>query len=216
MKKVIQGLIIIPFVILYLQVSAEQARQLSWKDLVPADMVTVNPFAGLSEEQKNLLIWVISWYNNLSKSGQKADEDLMKEIDDATRELKDSGIDIRQMIAKIDEIRSSIVEELNGQRVRIPGYLLPLEASGSKVTEFLLVPYVGACIHVPPPPPNQIIHVKVNPKEGYKNKGLFEPVWVTGKISAKSMVKDLYLVDGSADINIGYALQANRIEPYKQ
>jgi hypothetical protein len=84
------------------------------------------------------------------------------------------------------------------------------------VTEFLLVPYVGACIHVPPPPPNQIVHVKVIRKGGYKNENLYEPVWVTGKINVKSMAKQLFLVDGFADIDIGYAIQANQVERYKK
>ena len=44
----------------------------------------------------------------------------------------------------------------------MPGYLLPLEFSGKLVSEFLLVPWVGACIHTPPPPPNQIVHVKTD------------------------------------------------------
>jgi hypothetical protein len=90
-----------------------------------------------------------------------------------------------------------------------------LELSDTKVTEFLLVPYIGACIHVPPRPPNQIVHVRTPKKKGYSSKNLYEPVWVTGGITAKSMVKDLYLSDGSAGVNIGYIMQAKRIEPYK-
>jgi hypothetical protein len=93
---------------------------------------------------------------------------------------------------------------------------LPLEISDTQVTEFLLVPYIGACIHVPSPPPNQIIHVRTPQRKGYRSESLFEPVWVTGVISAKSMVKDLFLVDGSAGIDIGYTMQANRIEPYDE
>jgi hypothetical protein len=110
----------------------------------------------------------------------------------------------------------AIVEELNGQRIRIPGYLLPLEMSDTKVKEFLLVPYIGACIHVPPPPPNQIVHVNIVQNEGYRVKTMYEPVWVSGEISVKSMVKDLYLVDGSAGVDIGYSMQATHIEPYKE
>ena len=106
---------------------------------------------------------------------------------------------------KREEIQTTLVEELNGKQVRIPGYLLPLEVSGFKVTEFLLVPYVGACIHVPPPPPNQIVYVKVLQNGGYKNKELYEPVWVTGKMKVTSMVKELYLADGSAGVDIGYS-----------
>ena len=109
-----------------------------------------------------------------------------------------------------------MVKELDGQLVRMPGYLLPLEVSSAKVTEFLLVPYVGACIHVPPPPPNQIIYVKAAQDNGYDSKKIFEPVWVTGVISVKSMSKELYLVDGSSGIDIGYGMQADKIEPYKE
>ena len=119
-------------------------------------------------------------------------------------------------MAKRKKLQTAIVEELNGQQVRIPGYFLPLEVSTTNVTEFLLVPYIGACIHVPPPPPNQIIYVKLGQNKGYKSKNLYEPVWVTGIIAAKSMVRDLYLVDGSAGVDIGYSMQANRIEPYKE
>jgi len=151
----------------------------------------------------------------LPKRGTETEE-FYKEVDAAMPQLKKAGIDIVKVMAKRKEIRTTIVEELNGQRVRIPGYLLPLEISGSKVTEFLLVPYIGACIHVPPPPPNQIVHANVGQKGGYNSRKLYEPVWVTGVISVKSIVKDLYLSDGSAGINIGYAMQANHIEPYTQ
>ena len=143
-------------------------------------------------------------------------EELYKEVDEAMPGLKKAGIDIEKMMAKYKEIRTSVVEALNGQQVRIPGYFLPLELSDTKVTEFLLVPSIGACIHVPPPPPNQIVHVRTLQKKGYSSKSLYEPVWVTGVITAKAMVKDLYLADGSAGVNIGYTMQAKRIEPYKK
>ena len=78
------------------------------------------------------------------------------------------------------------------------------------------MPYVGACIHVPPPPPNQIVHVKSDRVKDLKRGGLFDPVWVTGLITAKPMAKDLFLVDGSASIDIGYTMQADRVEPYEQ
>ena len=131
-------------------------------------------------------------------------EEYYQEIDKAMPTLREAGIDIQAVMAKRNEIRTAVNSDINGQHIRIPGYLLPLEVSGANVTEFLLVPYVGACIHVPPPPPNQIVHVKVIQKKGYKNKNLYDPVWVTGVISAQSMVKDLYLVDGSTGVDIGF------------
>ena len=214
MKKFIPILTII-CALFNLQVLAEQVRQLGWQDLVPAHLLSEDPLAGLTEDQQNMVYWVLNTLENLPERGPETEE-YYQEIDKAMPELEKAGIDIAELLAKRKRIRTSIVEELNGQRVRIPGYLLPLEMSETKVKEFLLVPYVGACIHVPPPPPNQIVHVNIVTKEGYRVKSLYEPVWVSGELSAKSMVKELYLVDGSAGVNIGYTMKANRIEPYKR
>ena len=214
MKKYIQTLIII-CTLFYLTAFAEQVRQLSWDDLVPAHLLADDPLADLTQEQLDLVVWVINTLDSLPPRGTETDE-FYREIDEALPQLRRAGIDITELMAKRKQLRTTVVEELNGQRVRIPGYLLPLEMSGTRVKEFLLVPYIGACIHVPPPPPNQIVHVNIIHKEGYKVKTMYEPVWVSGEISVKSMVKDLYLVDGSTGVNIGYTMQANRIEAYKQ
>ena len=215
MKKVIQTFIIIISALFYFPALGEQVRQLSWEDLVPAHLLSEDPFANLPKGQRNMVYWVILTLDKLPERGPET-EGYYKEIDKIIAKLKKSGIDITELMAKRERLRTAIVEELNGQRVRIPGYLLPLEMSDTKVKEFLLVPYIGACIHVPPPPPNQIVHVKIVQKEGYRIKTLYEPVWVSGEISVKSMVKDLYLVDGSSGVDIGYSMQANRIEPYKE
>jgi hypothetical protein len=214
MKKLIQVLIFIACSLLYLPALAEQVRQLSWDDLIPAHLLSVDLLANMTEDQQDLVIWILNTFETLPKRGPETEE-LYKEVDEAMPDLKKAGVDIVMLMAKYKEIRTSVVEALNGQQVRIPGYFLPLELSDTKVTEFLLVPYIGACIHVPPPPPNQIVHVRTPKKKGYSSKNLYEPVWVTGVITAKSMVKDLYLSDGSAGVNIGYIMQAKRIEPYK-
>jgi hypothetical protein len=214
MKKLIQVLIFIGCSLLYLPALAEQVRQLSWDDLIPAHLLSVDLLANMTENQQDMVIWVINTLETLPKRGPETKE-FYKEVDEAMADLKKTGIDIAKVMAKYKETRTSVVKALNGQQVRIPGYFLPLELSDTKVTEFLLVPYIGACIHVPPPPPNQIVHVRTPQKKGYSSKSLYEPVWVTGVITAKSMVKDLYLSDGSAGVNIGYTMQAKRIEPYK-
>ncbi|MCW5966727.1 MAG: DUF3299 domain-containing protein, partial [Bryobacterales bacterium] len=66
------------------------------------------------------------------------------------------------MLRKFNYRTGDISEELKAldkKLVRVPGFIVPLEDSATEATEFLLVPYQGACIHVPPPPPNQIVHV---------------------------------------------------------
>jgi hypothetical protein len=213
-KKYLRTSIIIGILISF-PALAEQVRQMSWEDLVPAKLLADDPLANLTPDQQDLVYWVVRTLQSLPKREPETEE-FYKEVDEAIPELKKAGIDIAKLMKKIKVIQTSFVEELSGQRVRIPGHLLPLEITGTKVTEFLLVPYFGACIHAPPPPPNQIIHVKIVPKEGYRIKKLYELVWVTGVISAKTMVKDLYYVDGSAEINIGYSMLADQVEPHKK
>lgn len=215
MKKYPLTLIFLLATIFCCSVWAGQIRQLIWDDLIPAHLLAENPMAKYTLEQQDMVYWVINILETLPERTPETEE-YYKEVDEALPTLEKAGIDFAELMVKRKEIRTSVVEKLNGQHIRIPGYLLPLETSNGRVTEFLLVPYVGACIHVPPPPPNQIIHVNSTQKEGYKSSKLFEPIWATGKIFTKSVTQELFLVDGSAEIAIGYTMQANRIEPYKE
>ena len=95
---------------------------------------------------------------------------------------------------------------LNGVRVRIPGFIVPLERTRDAISEFLLVPYFGACIHTPPPPSNQIIHVF--PARMLKNMTAMEPVWVSGALEATR--------SGTSMGSAGYRLNADVVEPYKK
>jgi len=97
-----------------------------------------------------------------------------------------------------------ITTKYNGKLVRIPGYLVPLDFEGTAVTSGLLVPYVGACIHVPPPPPNQLIFVYA--EAPYEGHGLFEAVYVTGTFGASATTTQV--------AEVGYAMSGALIEPY--
>ena len=100
---------------------------------------------------------------------------------------------------------AAVTTQYDGRTVRLPGYVVPLDFSGTGVTAFILVPYVGACIHVPPPPANQL--VLVTTERPYENAGLFEPVSVTGTFRSSATKTAL--------AEIGYTLSADRIEPYQ-
>jgi uncharacterized protein len=97
----------------------------------------------------------------------------------------------------------AVVASLDGKRVQIGGYVVPLDFDATRVKEFLLVPFVGACIHVPPPPPNQIVYVKTD--AGIDIKGTFDPVWVTGTLTVTSAFTGL--------AEAGYSLEAEKVEP---
>lgn len=99
-----------------------------------------------------------------------------------------------------------VVKELDGKRVRIGGYVVPLDFEATTIKEFLLVPFVGACIHVPPPPANQIIYVKA--EEGFEIAGQFDPVWVTGTITTEPAIT------GLADT--GYTIAAEVVDRRKE
>jgi uncharacterized protein len=100
----------------------------------------------------------------------------------------------------------AVVTELDGKRVRIGGYVVPLDFDATTVKEFLLVPFVGACIHVPPPPPNQIIYVKS--AKGFDVAGSFDPVWVMGSLKVASQYTGL--------AETGYAIDAESVETRKE
>jgi uncharacterized protein len=95
---------------------------------------------------------------------------------------------------------------LNNTLVKVPGFIVPMTLRQEKVvTEFLFVPYLGACIHVPPPPPNQIIYVKLPQPTAIRS--IWEPYWVTGTLT--TTVKD------TRTASTAYTLAATRIEPYQ-
>lgn len=99
---------------------------------------------------------------------------------------------------------------LNGRRIRIAGFAVPLEHSRDKVTEFLLVPYFGACIHTPPPPANQIIHVFLA-KPGKKMQ-TFDSLWVSGTLETAHSKAENEMGIGNA----GYRMKAENAVPYEK
>ncbi|HEX9451631.1 MAG TPA: DUF3299 domain-containing protein [Burkholderiales bacterium] len=196
---------------------ADEPRQVMWADLVPKSAAFDNPFLKLTPEQLARVSEVAAIRDRRGRGDKNLSRAEIESEPALVRKLEQAGIDVDALLAKRKEIieRGRTVNPLlNGQILRLPGYLLPLEFSGKQVSEFLLVPWVGACIHTPPPPPNQIVHVK--PEKPVEMSGMFAPVWVTGQMTTGAIKKSLSLVDGSADIDVGYSMRASRVEPYKE
>lgn len=97
------------------------------------------------------------------------------------------------------------LKKLNGVVVRIPGFMVPLEDTETRVTEFLLVPYFGACIHVPPPPPNQMAHVLMQRNQEV-DVNLWDPIWIVGKLTIENVESPYGMV--------GFQVTGERILPY--
>ncbi len=103
------------------------------------------------------------------------------------------------------DLDAPVVKALNGQSVSLPGFVVPLEGDSEVITEFLLVPYFGACIHVPPPPPNQIVHVTI--KGGVPIDSLYDAIVVTGIISTETWSGEI--------AQVGYKMKAVGVAPFE-
>jgi hypothetical protein len=103
------------------------------------------------------------------------------------------------------EPNAPLIMALNNKYVKIPGFVVPLEGDADSITEFLLVPYFGACVHVPPPPSNQIVYVKFS--EGVPIDNLYDAVWVTGKLSTDGWVGDI--------ASVGYTLTGESVTDFE-
>ena len=189
---------------------------IGWEGLVPPLDESQNPYLRLSEEHQESLydLWMV---RERIAAGREDLKDLEK---DAVDNLASGGIDADQVLRDLEAFlmiaeqnNSRLVQELDGKNVRIPGYVLPTEFSGDQVVEFLLVPYVGACVHTPPPPANQMVHVRVD--GGFTSEGLFAPVWVTGRITTAMSTQSLSLNDGTTEVEAGYQISASEIAPYE-
>ncbi len=98
--------------------------------------------------------------------------------------LSDEDTLAQELMKELREILDTApaVAAMDGQRIRMPGFIVPLETDARGLREFLLVPYFGACIHTPPPPANQIVHVvSASPLKGFDSS---TAVWVSGTLRA--------------------------------
>jgi hypothetical protein len=104
-------------------------------------------------------------------------------------------------------MQGRVVPEMDGRSIRIPGFVVPLEVTEDRrVTEFFLVPYYGACIHVPPPPPNQIIHVRY--EAGFTPDALYDPFWITGTLRTDEVANDV--------AESSYVMEADEVTLYEE
>ncbi len=133
-------------------------------------------------------------------------ETLMDDID--IENLSDDDPRAQQLLDKLKALWSQapVVPALEGQRVKLPGFVVPLEMDAKKIDQFLLVPYYGACIHVPPPPSNQTVHVVTGEGKAFEGR-LFDVVWVTGTMRVERLSSEL--------AEAGYRLENAAVAPFE-
>jgi len=166
------------------ELETPEYRELDWVELLPA-------------EDLEALMNPPDWLNDIDDSSALDDPALFDSRDE------ESEVDARYRRA----LQSGAVrEELAEQKVRLPGYVVPLAFDDQRrVIEFFLVPYMGACLHLPPPPPNQIVYV--NYESGLTMESLWDPFWVEGEL----MIKNVSNYIGES----AYAINADKMEMYE-
>jgi len=164
---------------------------------------------------KDATFETIEWTDLMPEADLKALEnppDYISEIEDGSEEdvvasqLKGSApadADPYQQALVSKEIRP----EYDGRLVRIPGFIVPLEFDDQEtITTFFLVPFFGACLHMPPPPPNQIIYAEFEP--GLRLEALYDPFWIKGRIATTLVENDMALA--------AYSILVAGVEPYDE
>ncbi|MBU3023462.1 DUF3299 domain-containing protein [Aestuariibacter sp. A3R04] len=163
---------------------AKDYEELEWTALMPED-----DLAALLDPPE---------YLNEVKDG--SNQDSVSAFNDATFEDE-----------KVERFRKALnsvktIPIFDNKAIRIPGFVVPLQQNEAQnVTEFFIVPYFGACLHMPPPPPNQIIHVSY--ENGLTLESLEQPFWFEGTVKIETRQRDL----GTS----AYALKLDRYEVYQ-
>jgi len=168
-----------------------------WVDLIPqADLdILLNPPESITSVPHN------------ADLGASSLDMLTDSIDQAIGQAKAERVPTPEEQLYSAALESTNVkQEFDNTKIRLPGFVVPLEYNDDQViTEFFLVPYFGACIHVPPPPPNQIVHVRY--PQGLKLSALYDPFWIEGTMKTE-------LIENSMATS-AYALEASTVLPYE-
>jgi nickel/cobalt exporter len=193
--------------------AAQPPRTVTWQDLQPEQTLNFQTALGhLSREQLGDLATLarIRWWLEEGQISPDSSDAVMGKRLEQT--LTQQGLDVEQLILLAYQVQAQTNQTTNlaGKQIKISGYVLPLnQTEQNEISQLLLVPFVGACIHVPPPPPNQIIYIK--PSTPIENPGLFTRVWVEGTLRQQSASYDLFLMDGSRPIQASYAMTLESI-----
>ena len=156
-----------------------------WADLIPPEVLEIllNPPSYIAEIEDG-----------------SAEDQITSQMKNTLAEEEEDAY--RRALASTD-----VNPSMDGQKIRIPGFVVPLEFDEEQtISQFFLVPYFGACLHMPPPPPNQII--LVDAPEGVQMSALYEPFWLEGEVSTVVTENDM--------AKSAYAMQLHKLSPYRE
>lgn len=194
---------------------ANDPVSIDWQDLAPRLDTTANPYYGLSANEARMLGILVD-IAEIREAGEDLNARATYGENLALTALNSVGLDgaalarqVRDFGTQLDASRIKANQTLDGHNVQLAGFVWPLTFDGTSVTEFVLVPYAGACVHTPPPPPNQLVIVRA--PNGFELNGLFSAVDVIGQLSVESQTRLVNFVDGESVLSTGYSLLAENV-----
>ncbi len=173
--------------------TSAEVTEITWEDLMPE---------GEDELLETLYVeFYQEFERNLVRNSTPLSQATTQETDVSSLISEGSAADTMEQIGTFN-----VVKDFDGKRIRVPGYVVPFDFNAdAEHKEFLLVPYFGACLHTPPPPPNQIIFVRSDVAAKIEN--IEDPVWLEGTLTTGEFLNDLG--------NSAYELNLTKLEPYE-
>jgi uncharacterized protein len=200
------------FLLTSLSVNAKEFSTIEWVDLIPpADLeILTNPPKSITDIPHGQDFPELSSEFPSEQELDQLSDSISSAIGDAfnSTEVNSLSVPSPEEQAYAAALKSTNVNaEYDQKSIRLPGFVVPVEYNDNQViTEFFLVPYFGACIHVPPPPPNQIIYVKY--PQGLELTALYDPFWIEGTMKTQLIQNEIALS--------AYSIDASNIKPYEE
>ncbi|GAB5437400.1 DUF3299 domain-containing protein [Falsiruegeria mediterranea] len=208
--------------VLLLGATLAQAERgmLNWADLIDETAQSYeDPYRDLSAEQLTALVEVARMQSQLTAtSDDDQRSELGQRLSDAKTALAEDGVDADWLISQrwvAAERRRNAAwagdADVDGQIVTLGGYAIPAPADQDGVATMYLVPERGMCSHVPPPPPNQMVRVRLN--SDWRPQTIYEPVRLTGQIAVVPTEREVVVVDGPVRMQAAFTMEATKVEP---
>jgi hypothetical protein len=193
-------------------------RLVEWSALRPPHAAeAADPFAALPDAVLDPLRNLVR-SRTLEAQGFAVTDEVRRERETWTRQVEANGESVAALLARRDAIMAQrraaaegTVAALDGQAVLLPGFLLPIAMKDGRATEFVFVAMPGACSHMSPPSPNQV--VRVRPARPSTLVDAYEPALVAGTLRLRVSATSVHVVDGIVEVRSGYAIDDAEITP---
>lgn len=197
-----------------------EVAQINWADLIDQGVQSYeDPFRDLSYEQIDGLRQVVKLQSELE--GENPSADAAETLAEVKKSLSNEGVDADWLISQrwvVADRRKLAGEAGNpakdGAIIKLAGFVIPAPASADGTPVAYLVPERGMCSHVPPPPPNQMVRLRLT--NGWKPTEMYEPIVVTGQLQIQPSDERILVVDGSVSMRATFEMDVADVQTFSK